>query len=84
MKYQPMNVPEDLFEAINGTNSFNNKMQVDHFGRDQFIVQDDHSDNNKDNCQTQCNKEDNFEDESYDELDNSHQLTGMKSYKIVD
>ena len=37
MKYQPIHVPEDLFELINGTDLFNNKIQVDYFGSDHFI-----------------------------------------------
>ena len=67
---------------INETDSFNNKIKVDNFGSDHFIVQDDHSDNNKDESQTQYNDEDNSEDKRYDELDNSQQLTGMELNKI--
>ena len=69
IKYQPIHVPKDLFEVINKTDSFNHKIQVNNFGSDHFIVQDDHPDNNEDDSQTQWNDEDNSEDESYDELD---------------
>ena len=48
IKYQLIHIPEDLFEAINETDSFNNKIQVNHFSSGYFIIQDDHSDNNKD------------------------------------
>ena len=43
---------EDLIKAVNETDSFNNKIQVDHFGSDHFTVQDNNSDNNKDDSQT--------------------------------
>ena len=84
MKYQPIHVPKDLIQAINETNSFNNKFQTDYFDSDHFIVQDDHSDNYEDNGRTHFNNENNSEDENYDELDSSQQLTGMKPNKIVD
>ena len=48
MKYQPIHVPENLIEAINETNSSNNKIQVYHFDNDHSTVQDDHSNNNED------------------------------------
>ena len=37
-KYQPKHVPEDLIKAINETGLFNNKIQVNYFGSDHFIV----------------------------------------------
>ena len=43
MKYQPIYAPKDLIEAINKEDSFNNKIQTDHFDSDYYILQDDHS-----------------------------------------
>ena len=71
MKYQPICVPEDLIKTITETDSFNNKIQTDHFDSDHFTVQDDHFNNNEDEGQTHFNDENNSEDENYDELDNS-------------
>ena len=44
-EYQSVHVPEDLIEAINKTNSYDNKTEVIHFNNDQAIVQDDYSNN---------------------------------------
>ena len=62
IKHKPIHILEDLNEAINEKDSFNNKIRVDHFGSDYFIVQDDHSDNNEDDSQTHFNDENNSED----------------------
>ena len=42
MKYKQTHVPEDLINAINETDSFNNKIQTNHFDSDHCIVQDYH------------------------------------------
>ena len=83
MAYQPIRVLEDVFEPINETASFNNKIQVNNFGSDHFIIQNDHSDYNKNDNQTQQNDEDTSEDENNDELDSSHQLNFIKFNKII-
>ena len=41
-EYQSVPVPEDLIEAISETDSYNNKIQVNHFDSNHSIVQDDH------------------------------------------
>ena len=78
-KYQPVHIPTDLTKAINETDSFTNKIQVDHFDSDCSIVQGDHSDNNKDDGQTQCIDVNNSADDSYGELNSSQQLNGMET-----
>ena len=83
MKYQPVSVPEDLIKAINETDSFINKIQINHFCSDYSIAQDDHSNNNKDNGQTQCNIKDNSKDESYNKLDSSQHLDDTESRTII-
>ena len=72
-KYQSVPVPEDLIEAINKTDSSDNKIQVNYFDSDHSIVRDDHSNNNNEDKdgRTHNNDKDNSEDESYDELDSS-------------
>ena len=47
-KRQPICVPQDLIKAINETDFFNNKIKIDHFDNDHFIVKDDHSHNYED------------------------------------
>ena len=79
MKYQTVPVPEDLIEAINETDLFTNKMQINHFGSDYFTAQDDHYNNNENDSQTQYNVKDN----SRDELDSSQQLDSMDSKIII-
>ena len=83
MTYQLIHVPEDLVEVINKTDSSNNKVQVNHFDSNHYIVQDNYSNNNKDDGHTPRNDKDNSKDESHDELDSSPQLIDMKSNKIV-
>ena len=39
MKYQTSPVPEDLIKVINKTDSFDNKIQVDHFSSYNFTAQ---------------------------------------------
>ena len=51
------------------TNSFSNKIKIDHFDSDHFIAQDNHFDNNKHGGQIWCNDMNNSDDQSYDELD---------------
>ena len=71
-EYQSVPVPEDLIKAISETDSYDNKIQVNHFDRDHSIVNDDHSNNNNDDDgRTHFNDDNNSEDESYDELDYS-------------
>ena len=74
---------EDLIEVINETDSFTNKIKINHFDRDNFTAQDNHSDNHKDDSQTWCNDMDNFEDQSNDDLDSSQQLDGMELNTMV-
>ena len=84
MKYQPVHVPEDAIKTKDETDSFNNKIQFNHFGSDHFTVQDAHSNNNEEDDQPHFNDENNSEDENHDELDSSPQLNGMKPNKIID
>ena len=71
MKYQPIHAPEDIMNATNEEDSFNNKIQNDHFDSDHFILQDGYSDKYEDEGQTHFNNENNSEDMCYDELDSN-------------
>ena len=64
MKYQSVPVPEDIIKAMKGTDSFDNKIQINHFNIEHSIVRDDHSNNNHNDYQTSSNDKDNSEDES--------------------
>ena len=77
-KYQPIHIPKDIIEAINGTDSFINKIQVTHFNSYHSIVQNNHSDNNKVEDQTQWIDANNSKDESNGELKSSRQLNGIE------
>ena len=48
MKYQPIYTPEDIIEAINDEDLFNNKIQNNHFDSNHFTLQDDHFENYED------------------------------------
>ena len=52
MRYQAVPMLVDLIKTINETNSFTNKIQIDHFGSGNLTAQDDHSNNNEDDSQT--------------------------------
>ena len=71
MKYQSVPVHENLFKTISETNSFANKIQINHSNSNHFTVQDNHYSNTKDDNEPQSNDMDNSEDDNYDELDNS-------------
>ena len=45
MKYQPIHAPEDLIKAITEEDSFNIKIQTNHFDINHFILQNDHYNN---------------------------------------
>ena len=81
--YQPIHAPKDLIKAINKTDSSNNKIQVDYFNSNHYVVQDNHLNNNKDDGQTPRKDKDNSKDDNHDELDSSPQLIDMKSNKII-
>ena len=82
-EYQSVPVPEDLIEATNETESYDNKNQTNRFDSNHSIIQDDHSNNNNDYGRIHSNDKDDSEHESYDELDCSQQLNGMELYKII-
>ena len=84
IKYQSVPVPKDLIEAVNETDSSDNKIHVNHFNNDYFIVQDNHSNIINNNGPTHFNDENNSEDESYDKLDGSQQLNGIELNKTVE
>ena len=75
-------MPEDLIKAMNKTDSFTIKIQIDLFDTDRLTSQDDPFDNTQDDNQTQCDDVDNSENESYDKLYSSQQLDGMESNTI--
>ena len=83
-EYQSVPVPEDLIKATSETESYDNKNQTNRFGANHPIVQDDHSNNNNDYVCIHPNDKDDCEDKSYDELDCSQQLFGMRSNKIIE
>ena len=84
MKYQSIPVPKDLIKSVNTKHSFDNKIQIDHFNIEQYILRDDHFNNNKYDSQTPSNNENNSQDGSHGELDISQHLKDLKSNKIVD
>ena len=71
MEYQPVPVHENIFETISETDSFTNKIQIDHANSNHFTVQNYHFNNTKDDDESQSNDVDNSENKSYDELDSS-------------
>ena len=62
---------KNLLEIIIETNSFTNKIQINHPNSNRFIAQEGHLNNTKDDDKTQNNDVDNSEDESHDELESS-------------
>ena len=84
MQYQSVHIPEDLINTMNKTDSFNNKIQIDHFDSDQSIVRDDYSNNNDNDSQTPNNGRNNSKDWSHGELNSSQQLKDLKLNKVVD
>ena len=82
MKYQSVPVPEDLIEVTNEIDASDNKIHVNHFYNNYFIVQDNHSNINNNNGCTHFSDAHNFEDESDNGLDSSQQLNGIESNKI--
>ena len=67
MKYQPVPMPENLFKTISETDSFTNKIQINHPNNIRFTPHDKSNDVN------------NSEDESYNKLDSSQQINYMES-----
>ena len=47
-KFKPVLVSENLFKTISETDSFANKIQIDHSNSNRFIAQYDHFNNTKD------------------------------------
>ena len=72
---------EDLIKAINEIDTFTTDIQIDYFDSDHYTAQEDRFDNAQDDGQAQCGDVHNSEHESYDELDSSQQIDGMKSNK---
>ena len=81
LKYKPVPMPENLTRTINEMDIFTTKIQNNHFDSDHYtaIAQEDHFDNTQDDNQNHCDDKGNPKHESYDELDNSQQIDGMKS-----
>ena len=72
--YQAVPVSDDLIEAMNKTNSYDNKIQVMHLKNNHSTVQDDHCNNHNKACLTPVNNTNNPEDKNQDELDRPLQL----------
>ena len=83
-EYQSVPVPEDLIKATSKTESYDNKNQTNCFDAKHPIIQDDHSNNNNNYGCIHPNDKDDSEDKSYDKLDCSQQLFGMRSNKIIE
>ena len=58
--------------------AFSNKIQIDHFDSDHHTAHDDHFGNTQDNDQKHCDDMDNFDHETYNKLDKSQQIDGIK------
>ena len=69
---------------MNIIDSSDNKIQINHFNRDQSTVLNNHSNNNDCDSQTPNNDKNNSQDGSHGELDISQHLKDLKSNKIVD
>ena len=82
--YPPVHVSDNLIEAMNKTNSYDNKIQVIHLKNDHSTVQDDHFNNHNEEYHTPINNTNDYEDENQDESDRPLQLNSMKSNKTVD
>ena len=52
IKYQPVPMLEDLIKAINETDSFTNKIQINYFDGEHLTAKDDHTNNDKVDGQT--------------------------------
>ena len=50
-KCKPVPMPKDIIQAVNEINTITNKIQLDHFDRDQHTVQQNHFGNTKDDNQ---------------------------------
>ena len=82
--YQSVPLSDDLIEATNVTNSYDNKIQVMHLKDDHYTVQDDHSNNHNEECHTLINNMNDSEDKNQHESDRPLQLNNTESYKTVD
>ena len=65
-EYQSVPVPEDLIEAINEINLYDNKTQVIYFNSNHSIAQDDHLSNHNEDGHTHISDMNNSEDKSHD------------------
>ena len=82
-EYQSVPVSNDLFETMNDTRSYDNRIQVIHLKDDYSTVQDNHSSKYNKECHTHINDSNGSEDKSQDESDRPSQLNSMDSNKIV-
>ena len=83
-EYQSVPVSDDLIEAINKTNLYDNKIQVTHFKDNRSIAQDNNYSNHNEEGQTHLNHTNTSEDKSHDKLNCPPQLNNMELNKIVD
>ena len=82
-EYQSVPVTDDLFEAMNTTRSYDNRIKVIHLKDDHSIVQDNHSNKHNEECHTHINDKDDSKDKSQDESNRPPQLNSIDSNKIV-
>ena len=84
IKYQPIHTPEDIIKATNEEDLFNNKIQINHFDSDHFILQDGYSDKCEDDGQTHFNNENNSEDKGYDELESNKTIDQEDQFLLAE
>ena len=68
-EYQSVPVSDDLFEAMNTTKSYDNRIKVMHLKDDHSTVQDNHSGKHNEECHTHITDTIDSEDKSQDESD---------------
>ena len=76
-KYVPMS--EDIIQAVNEMGTITNKIQLDHFDRDQHTVQQNHFGTTQDDNQEHYVIIENFDHESSSHLEDSQQIAGTNS-----
>ena len=83
-EYQSIPISDYLFEAMNTTGLYDNRMKVIHLKDDHSTAQNNHSSKHYKECHTHINDTNDSKDESQDESDLPPQLNSMNLNKIFD